>query len=115
MSHRRDIGQKTGAADVVDGLAQGQRHRLVAQRGKGGDHPLPVRLPQGHRADRGRHQCADEGVQEQLRALCHGQPLRRAGRAKGDGQRQIGEAMPPDVIDHPHKSRALLGHLGQPL
>ena len=48
MSHRRDIGQKTGAADVVDGLAQGQRHRLVAQRGKGGDHPLPVRLPQGH-------------------------------------------------------------------
>ena len=55
MSHRRDIGQKTGAADVVDGLGQGQRHRVVAQRGKGGDHPLPIRLPQGHRADRGRH------------------------------------------------------------
>ena len=24
MSHRRDIGQKAGAADVVDGLGQGQ-------------------------------------------------------------------------------------------
>ena len=85
MSHRRDIGQKADAADVVDGLGQGQRHRVVAQRGKGGDHPLPVRLPQGHRADRGRHQCADEGVQEQLRALFYGQPLRRASRANFAG------------------------------